>query len=397
MRICILASQYPLPTETFVYESVRWLEAAGHDVRVVTDRRVGGPGLAEADYPATVPPARFAPREKLRRVLAHPIRVLAGASRARRLTASGTFSFAESLTRATLPEIRRSDFVVAHFGPAGARWLPAVAAARRRYAVFYHGFDASRHLQEHPHAYDGLIASRTAAFTNSDFLKSRLVAAGFDPARVAIVPYGVSDALDGRVARPPECGGQVLSIARLVAKKGLDDSIRAFARAQDVMQGGWRYRIVGEGHLLGELQALATSLGVEHLVEFSGTLPRGETLRALEGASVFLLTSKTGEAGDTEGTPVSILEAATLGLPIVTTIHAGIPELLPSDSARGMMLRPEGDVEGIATALRALARDPDLRRAWGGACGDFVRAGHSAQAHVAALLAALERFAEAPR
>src|SRR5512143_305558 len=175
MRICILASQYPLPTETFVYESVRWLEAAGHRADVITDRRAGGPGLAERDYPATVPPQRLERGDKLRRMLSHPVRILAGASRARRLRGSSTFSLAESLARSTFPEIRRSDFVLAHFGPAGAQWLPVVAAARRRYAVFYHGFDATRHLQERPRAYDALIASRTAALTNSEYLKSRLV------------------------------------------------------------------------------------------------------------------------------------------------------------------------------------------------------------------------------
>ena len=397
MRICILASQYPLPTETFVYESVHWLEAAGHQVEVIADRRAGGPGLAERDYPATVLGPWLGRGYKLRCMATHPVSVLSGASRARRLGESSTFTFAETLARSTLRPIRRSDFVLAHFGPAGAQWLPVIAAARRPYAVFYHGFDATRYLRDRPRAYDGLIASRTAALTNSEYLKGRLVAAGFAPDRVAIVRYGVPDALHGRVARPPAAGGQVLSIARLVAKKGLDDSIRAFARAQDVLKGAWRYRIIGEGHLLAELEALAGSLGVGHLVEFTGTLPRDETLRALEEASVFLLTSKTAESGDTEGTPVSILEAATVGLPIVTTIHAGIPELLPENSARGVMLRPEGDVEGIATALRALASDPALRREWGGACREFVRLGHSASTHVAALLTALERFAEAPR
>ncbi len=397
MRICILASQYPLPTETFVYESVRWLEAAGHRVDVVADRRGGGPGLTERDYPAAVLPPWLGRGYKLRCMASHPVRVLAGASRARRFRTSSTFTLAEALARSTLPAIRRSDFVLAHFGPAGAQWLPVVAAARRRYAVFFHGFDATRHLQERPRAYDGLIASRTAALTNSEYLKGRLVAAGFAPERVGVVRLGVSAQLDGRAARASGTGGEVLSIARLVAKKGLDDSIRAFARAQDVLGGAWRYRIVGEGHLLAELQALAASLGVGRLVEFSGTLPREETLRALERASVFLLASKTGESGDTEGTPVSILEAATIGLPIVTTLHAGIPELLPANSARAVMLRPEGDVDGIAAALRALAADPVLRQKWGGACRDFVRAGHSASAHVAALLEALERLAEAPR
>ncbi len=397
MRIGILAGQYPLPTETFVYESVRWLAAAGHRVDVIADRRAGGPGLAERDYPATVLGPRLRRGDKLGRMLSHPVRVLAGASRAERLKASSTFTLAECLARSTLPGIRCADFVLAHFGPAGAQWLPVVAAARRPYAVFFHGFDATRHIQERPRAYDALIASRTAALTNSEYLKGRLVAAGFDPKRVGVVRLGVSDALEGRRARPAAVGGQVLSIARLVAKKGLDDSIRAFALAQDVLQGTWRYRIIGEGHLLGELEALAASLGVGALVEFSGTLPRDETLRALEQASVFLLTSKTGEAGDTEGTPVSILEAATVGLPIVTTIHAGIPELLPPDSARATMLRPERDVEGVAAALRALAVAPALRAEWGGACREFVRAGHSSTAHVAALVAALDRLAEAPR
>ena len=82
----------------------------------------------------------------------------------------------------------------------------------------------------------------------------------------------------------------------------------------------------------------------------------------LEQALVFLLTSKTGDAGDTEGTPASLFsKAATVGPPIVSTIHAGIPELLPPDPARSVMLRPEGDVEGFAAALRALAADPGLR------------------------------------
>ena len=112
---------------------------------------------------------------------------------------------------------------------------------------------------------------------------------------------------------------------------------------------------------------------------------------------MFLLTSKTGDAGDTEGTPVSILEAATVGLPIVSTIHAGIPELLPPDSARSVMLRPEGDVEGFAAALRALAADPGLREGVGGCLPDVRAGGTLVRAHVAALLAALERYAEPPR
>lgn len=397
MRICILATEYPTATQTFVYESVRWLATAGHDVSVIADRRGGGPGLAERDYPATVLGPWLGRGEKLRRMLAHAVPVLAGAARARRLKGASTFTLAESLARSTLPPIRRSDVVLAHFGPAGAQWLPVVAAARVPYAVFFHGYDATRLVREEPHTYDALRASRTAALTNSEYLKGRLVAAGFDPGRVGVVRLGVSDSLAGEAGRTGPTDHRILSIARLVAKKGLDDSIRAFAAAQDALRGKWSYDIIGDGPLQGELEALAGSLGVGHLVRFRGTLPRDETLRALRAAAVFVLASKPGDGGDTEGTPVSILEAATIGLPIVTTIHAGIPELLPPDPARSRMLRPEGDVAGIAEALRALAADPALCREWGGACRDFVRAAHSASAHVEELTAMLARLAAAPR
>ena len=397
MRICILATEYPIPTQTFVYESVRWLQRAGHEVDVIADRRGGGPGLEGRDYPATVLGPRLGRGERLRRMLAHPARVLAGAHRARRLKGSSTFTFAESLARSTLEPIRRSDFVLAHFGPAGAQWLPVVAAARRPYAVFYHGYDATRLVHEQPHGYDALIASRTAALTNSEYLKGRLVDAGFDPRRVGVVRYGVSDAVSagGDQAERPDT--RILSIARLVAKKGLDDSIRAFARAHPTLKGAWRYEIIGDGPMRAGLEALAASLGVGHLVQFRGTLPRDETLRALRAASVFVLASKTGEGGDTEGTPVSILEAATIGLPIVTTIHAGIPQLLPPHSARAAMLRPEGDGEGISAAILLLATDPGLRGEWGEACRAFVRAAHSASAHVRELTDTLESLAEVPR
>ena len=397
MRICILATEYPTPTQTFVYESVGWLRRAGHDVAVIADRLGGGPGLAEQDYPAAVPRPRLGRGEKLRCALAHPLRVLAGAPRARRLKGSSTFTFAESLARSTLEPIRRSDFVLAHFGPAGAQWLPVVAAARRPYAVFFHGYDATRLVREEPHAYDALRASRTAALTNSEYLKGRLAAAGFDARRVGVVRLGVSETLAASAGPAEPTDQRILSIARLVAKKGLDDSIRAFAAAQDALRGTWSYEIIGDGPLRGELEALAGSLGVGHLVRFRGVLPRDETLRALRGSSVFVLASKPGEGGDTEGTPVSILEAATIGLPIVTTIHAGIPELLPAAPARARMLRPEGDIAGLAEAIRALAADPDLRREWGGACRDFVRAAHSASTHVKELTAMLVRLAEPPR
>jgi colanic acid/amylovoran biosynthesis glycosyltransferase len=397
MRLCLVATTYPSTTETFVYESVRWIERAGHEVHVVADQPGSVPGASLDEYPATIRGPWLGRGEKLARMAAFPLHTIIGGPRARRLQGSSTFTVAESVARSTFSQIRRADFVLAHFGPAGAQWLPVVAAARRPYAVFVHGYDATSYVRRLPRAYDALIASGTAMLTNSEYLKGRIAELGFDRARIGVVPLGVSDELSSCAARPDWSRRRILTIARLVSKKGLDDSIQAFALAQDRLCGRWRYQIVGDGELRAELEALSRSLGVDRLIEFSGVRSRADTIGALAEASVFVLASRTGDAGDTEGTPVSILEAGTLGLPIVTTRHAGIPELLPpSAEAEGMMVA-ERDVNGLADALRALATDEERWRRWGEACGTFIRSRHSASAHVQALLAALGRLAEVPR
>jgi glycosyltransferase involved in cell wall biosynthesis len=147
--------------------------------------------------------------------------------------------------------------------------------------------------------------------------------------------------------------------------------------------------------MLAELQALAATLGIRESVEFSGYLSRPETLAALREASIFVLASRTAVSGDTEGTPISILEAASIGVPVVSTVHAGIPETLPSEAAREGWIVAEGDVPALAAALTRLASQ-EARRDWGDRCRALVRTRHSPDAHINGTIAALERFARVP-
>jgi glycosyltransferase involved in cell wall biosynthesis len=157
------------------------------------------------------------------------------------------------------------------------------------------------------------------------------------------------------------------------------------------------YDIVGDGPLLPELRGLADRLGVAKLVRFRGFLSRTETISSLLGSSAFVLASRTATDGDTEGTPVSIIEAATLGLPVVSTIHAGIPEILPREAEPAGLLVAEGDVAGLTQALRRLGRSESERRCWGDANRTHARDRYSAAAHVAGLVRGMERVARAPR
>jgi len=138
------------------------------------------------------------------------------------------FRLAAGLRSALVPEIRNADALLAHYGPTGLQFLSVALLARRPYAVYFHGYDVGRVLAEDPQAYEMLFRSGASLLTNSDFLRDRLVAAGAAPERVRVVPLGV----DPRVAQAvhePASPPRVLTIARLVPKKGLEDALRAFA------------------------------------------------------------------------------------------------------------------------------------------------------------------------
>jgi colanic acid/amylovoran biosynthesis glycosyltransferase len=398
MRLCVLASEYPSTTQTFVYEPIEWLRGRGHQVDVVADRRGSLPGASDDRFPVTVTGRTWLDRgTKLRSLVGSPVRALRGYGRAARSARGSEWSTWEILARSLLPPFRAAENVLAHFGPYGVRWLRAVAVARKPYAVFFHGYDATSWPREHPDVYSLLIESGAGFITNGEYLASRLVALGVARERIAICRYGASTDIDAVTAPPDLTSRRVLTIARLVDKKGVADSITAFAEAQDVLRGSWQYDIVGDGPLLPALRELARRLGIEHLVQFRGFLSRPETIATLLQASVFVLASRTAPNGDTEGTPVSIIEAASLGVPVVSTLHAGIPEILPAEAAKAGLLVEEGDVAGLARALRLLGGSVSERRCWGAMNREHARSRYSAASHVAMLLEGIARVARPPR
>jgi glycosyltransferase involved in cell wall biosynthesis len=230
---------------------------------------------------------------------------------------------------------------------------------------------------------------------NSQYLGGRLESAGAPRDRIFVVPLAASEAFDfGTDGARRE--RSITTVGRLVEKKGIDDALRAFALAQDVLQGRWTYEILGDGSLRSPLSRLADELGIGRLVSFRGFSSREAVRSSLQRSRIFLLLSRTAENGDTEGTPIAIMEAGMARIPIVTTRHAGIPEMLPADGPDLGFVVEEGDVAAAADALRSLATDEEKGTEWGTRCQDYIKAKYGATAHVARLIEVLERQARVP-
>lgn len=131
-----------------------------------------------------------------------------------------------------------------------------------------------------------------------------------------------------------------------------------------------RYTIVGDGELRSELTALTATL--EHVeVELLGARSHHDVRDHLRQTDLFLAPSLTAASGDEEGIPVVLMEAMASALPVVSTDHAGIPELVRSGD-NGVLV-PENDERALVTALSELADDPDRRRQLGEAARRTVR------------------------
>ena len=152
-------------------------------------------------------------------------------------------------------------------------------------------------------------------------------------------------------------------MARLAEKKGIDIGLRAIASVRE-RGADLRYDIVGEGPMREQLEELIDELSLSDVVRLHGERDGAYVRERLAEAHVFLLASVTASNGDQEGTPVSLMEAQACGLPVLSTLHSGIPEVV-ADDASGLLV-PEGDAEALAAGIEQLiariAEWPELGR-----------------------------------
>ena len=169
-----------------------------------------------------------------------------------------------------------------------------------------------------------------------------------------------------RFPDPPERGLRdrsgsfhMMSVGRLVEKKGFDRLIEAFALLPGSLD--WHWTHIGGGALGDVLQARAKELGVNERITWRGACDQPEVIEAMREADLFVLPSRVAEDGDRDGLPNVLMEAASQRLAILSTPVSAIPEFIES-GVHGLLV--EDSPKALATALREIADDPDLPAAW---------------------------------
>lgn len=189
----------------------------------------------------------------------------------------------------------------------------------------------------------------------SEFMRGKAIALGADPAKIRVHHTGVP--IPVLPAELPK-RWDVVFVGRFVEKKGLDDLVEALGALPEPRP---KTLLIGDGPMDGQIRARAAELGLD--VTFLGALDPGSVARHLAESKIFVSPSKVASDGDAEGLPTTILEAASWGLPTISTYHSGIPEAVVHGETG--LLGAEGDREALTANIRLLYGDDELRARMG--------------------------------
>jgi colanic acid/amylovoran biosynthesis glycosyltransferase len=375
MRIAVIVKRFPSASETFVLDQITGLIDRGHMVDIFAlykgDARTMHPDVTEyglldrTHYPPSVP------RQRLMRAIKGALILFDERKSARALWRTldvfryGREAASLRLLFQAVPFIlSRNDYDVlhCHFGPVGVvvATMKRIGAIQGPLITTFHGYDMSLQIERFGSGvYEGLFSTGDLFLPVSDRWKSRLIEMGCDASKVLVHRMGVrcEQWPFRRRSRPDRGPVKILSVGRLVEKKGFEYGVRAVARL-----GGrypeLEYDIVGEGASRERLSHLIAEMKMDGRIRLVGWKDHHEVARLVAEASLFLCPSMTSASGDEEGIPVALMEAMASGLPVISTNHSGIPELV-EDGVSGYLVG-QRDAEALAGRIAHLMEHPDL-------------------------------------
>lgn len=183
-----------------------------------------------------------------------------------------------------------------------------------------------------------------------------------DPTRLDLVYHGLD--LSRFPSPPPQRPARdgsaapvtIVSVGRLVEKKGYDLLLEAFAALPPQLR--WRFVHIGGGDLSVKLKAQAEKLGLSDRIDWRGSRSQVEVIEALREADMFVLPSRIASDGDRDGLPNVLMEAASQELPVLSTSVSSIPEFI-EDGKQGLLVAPE--VDALRIGIARMIADPEAR------------------------------------
>ena len=379
MKIAFLVGKFPVLSESFILNQIAGLLDRGHELDIYA---LDGPGditskvhpivtkynLLDYTYYSPTPPgnkADFTPNDyefiakifqRNPKACQDLIDVSKHGKRAKRF----------KLLYKAVPFLEGKSYDIIHcqFGSIGLMGLlfRNLGLLKGKLITIFRGSDISKYLQKWgDNVYDQLFKEGDFFLTNCEFFRQRAIKLGCKEEKIVILGSGIDCSKFAFTPRhfPADGRVRIATTGRLVEKKGIEYGIRAIAQLAQT-HPNIEFNIIGDGPLKTNLEKLIQELKLDGLVKLLGWKNQPEIVEILDNAHIFIAPSVTAADGNQDAPVNTLKEAMAMGLPVISTYHGGIPELV-EDGVSGFLV-PERDAEAIAEKLTYLIEHPEI---WG--------------------------------
>lgn len=375
MRIAFIVGRFPSLSQTFILNQITGLIDQGHAVDIYADGTANGGkahpdvesyGLLKRTHYFNVPEQRMVKKlnvvwlilSQFTKSLDLLLRTVKSYGSRHDIKPLG---WVQPYIAAPFVGADPYDVIYCHFGPNGLKGLAVkdIISLKGKLVTTFHGYDLTKYLQSYgKDVYKALFEYGDAFLPISNHWKSTLVQLGCEERKIIVHRMGVDTKKFPFSPRRPDQDGtiRIVTIARLVEKKGVEYGIKAVAKLARIYPNV-EYYIIGDGPLRHDLQALVSAHSAEEIITLVGWQQQDEISEWLNKSHILLAPSVTSPDGDKEGIPVVLMEAMSMGLPVVSTYHSGIPELI-EDGKTGHLV-PERDVDALFEKLKFLVNNPE--------------------------------------
>lgn len=263
------------------------------------------------------------------------------------------------------------DIIHAHFGFNALLIYPLAKLFKVPLVITFHGVDASWQRlkrKEYRNGVKQMLEYASAIIIVSPHMKDTLhlkVHAG----KTHLIPCGVNPEEFLPVEKPDQTASvTILHSGRLVSKKGVPDLVKVFSSLTK-KYSNIKLVVIGDGPEAEQCKRSAHG-AAKGSIQFLGVRSHDEVRKYMSEADVFVLNSRVGKDGDMEGLPVSLLEAMSMQLAVISTRHAGIPQAITN--GKDGLLIDEKDNNALLAGLEKLINDAGLRKRLGEAARQTV-------------------------
>ena len=230
-------------------------------------------------------------------------------------------------------------------------WFRQLGLIEGKLISTFRGSDISKFLPKWGEkVYKELFQETDFFLANCEFFKNKAVALGCDANMIHVHGSGIDTSKFFFQERnfPNDGVIRIATTGRLVEKKGIEYVIKAIAQVAKIYPC-LEYNVIGDGELKEKFEKLSAELNVNHIVKLLGWKQQKEIVEILDKCHIFVAPSVTGKDGNQDAPVNTLKEAMAMGLPVISTLHGGIPELV-QDAISGFLV-PEHDADAIAEKL----------------------------------------------